>query len=71
MGTYLVVVGLIFAIMLGGIAVERVYRRFARKNPQLGPFRKEGKQDCASCTAGSGCDSAKEGCNSTSAPRHG
>lgn len=71
MGTYLVAVALIFAVMLGGIAVERVYRRFARNNPQLGPFRKEGKQDCTSCTAGSGCGSAREGCHSASASRHG
>jgi Na+/glutamate symporter len=39
MTTYLVTIGLIFAIMLGGIAVERLYRRFAASNPQLGPFR--------------------------------
>ena len=52
MGTYLVTVGLIFAIMLGGIAVERLYLRFAAKNPQLGPFRDNSK--CGSCSAGSG-----------------
>lgn len=51
--TYLVTIGLIFAIMLGGIAVERLYRRFAANNPQLGPYRDTSK--CGSCTAGSGC----------------
>ncbi len=51
--TYLVTIGLIFTIMLAGIAVERIYRRFAARNPQLGPFRDSSK--CGSCTAGSGC----------------
>ena len=54
MTTYLVTIGLIFAIMLGGIAVERLYRRFAASNPQLGPYRDTSK--CGSCTAGSGCN---------------
>jgi hypothetical protein len=62
MGTYLVVVGLIFAVMLAGIVVERIYRRFARNNPELGPFRKEGKQDCSSCVAGSGCEPDQAPC---------
>ncbi|MDP2808535.1 MAG: hypothetical protein Q8O34_00110 [Rhodocyclaceae bacterium] len=53
MRTYLVTIGVIFIIMLAGIAVERLYRRFAASNPQLGPFRDTGK--CGSCTAGSGC----------------
>ncbi len=56
MSTYLVTIGLIFAIMLGGIAVEHLYRRFAASNPQLGPFRDTSK--CGSCTAGSGCSDA-------------
>ena len=51
--TYLVTITLIFFIMLAGIAVERLYRRFAARNPQLGPFRDNSK--CGSCTAGSGC----------------
>lgn len=51
--TYLVTIGLIFFVMLGGIAVERLYRRFAAKNPRLGPFRDTSK--CGSCSAGSGC----------------
>ena len=53
MRTYLVTIGLIFTIMLAGIAVERIYRCFAARNPQLGPFRDSSK--CGSCTAGSGC----------------
>ena len=50
---YLATIGLIFCIMLGGIVVDRIYRRFAARNPQLGPFRDSSK--CGSCTAGSGC----------------
>jgi len=56
MTTYLVSVGLIFIVMLGGIAVERVYRGFAARNPQLGPFRDTDK--CGSCSVGSGCSDA-------------
>lgn len=63
MATYLTVVGLIFAIMVGGIAVERLYARFARRNPQLGPFRKN--------DGGCGCCAAKEACNSDSASCRG
>jgi hypothetical protein len=55
----LITIGAIFSITIGGIMVERLYRRFARQNPQLGPFRKEGKQDCCSCSGGSGCSSDK------------
>jgi hypothetical protein len=53
MTTYLLTSGLIFAILLGGIAVERIYRGFAARNPQLGPFRDTSK--CGCCSAGSGC----------------
>mgnify|MGYP001560071779 CR=1 FL=1 len=51
--TYLVTIAVIFTIMLAGIAVERLYRRFAASNPQLGPFRDSSK--CGSCSGGSGC----------------
>ena len=53
MGTYLTTIVIIFAVMSGGILVDRVYRGFAAKNPQLGPFRDNSK--CGCCTAGSGC----------------
>ncbi len=53
MSTYLITIGIIFAIMLVGIAVERAYRLFAARNPQLGPFRDADK--CGSCAEGSGC----------------
>ena len=60
MKTLLVTIGLIFGLMLAGILVERLYRRFAARNPQLGPFRSEGGK-CGSCSGGSGCSSS-EGC---------
>ena len=53
MTTYLVTIGLIFAILAGGIAVQDLYRRFAARHPELGPFRQE--KACGSCSAGSGC----------------
>ncbi|MDO9227653.1 MAG: hypothetical protein Q8M09_10170 [Pseudomonadota bacterium] len=52
--TYLITIALILGIGLIGIGVDRLYRGFARKNPQLGPFRNSDK-GCGSCTAGSGC----------------
>jgi hypothetical protein len=51
--TYLVTIGLILGIALLGIAVQRVYEGFARRHPELGPFREQGK--CGSCSGGSGC----------------
>jgi hypothetical protein len=65
--TYLVTIGLIFVIMLGGIAVERLYRRFAARNPRLGPFRDTTK--CGSCSAGSGCSDEACAADPTAAPR--
>jgi len=53
MGTYLTTIVVIFAVLSGGIVVDRLYRGFAAKNPQLGPFRDTSK--CGCCTAGSGC----------------
>jgi hypothetical protein len=52
---YLTTIGLIFAIMVAGIAVDRLYRAFAARNPQLGPFRK--KDGGCGCCAGHGCES--------------
>ncbi len=56
--TYLVTIGLIMAIALFGIAVDRVYRAFAKHNPQLGPFR-DSEKGCGSCTGSSGCTSGR------------
>ena len=54
MTTYLVAMASIFSLALSGILIDRIYRRFAARNPQLGPFRDPGK--CGCCSAG-GCDS--------------
>jgi hypothetical protein len=52
--TYLVTIGAIFALLVGLILVERLYRRFAARNPELGPFRQPDK--CMGCSAGSKCN---------------
>jgi hypothetical protein len=54
MTTYLAAIGVILAILLFGIVVQRFYQLFARRHPELGPFRDAGK-GCGSCSAGSGC----------------
>ncbi|MGE5467420.1 MAG: hypothetical protein ACM3Y9_08355 [Ignavibacteria bacterium] len=53
--TYVLTMVFIFTLLVAGIAIDKLYHRFARKNPQLGPFRPEGIQDCCTCEAGSGC----------------
>ncbi len=71
MGTYLTTMAIIFAVMSGGILVDRLYRNFAARNPQLGPFRDNSK--CGCCSAGSGCADAScadEGARLADAPRN-
>ncbi len=53
MGIYVVTIGAIFGMLMLLIAVERLYRRFAAHNPQLGPFRQPDK--CMGCEAGKNC----------------
>ena len=52
----LVAAALIFAVLVGWLYVEAIYRRFARRHPELGPYRDNesgcGKGGC-SCQAGS------------------
>ena len=60
MTTYLVTIGLILAIMLFGIAVQRAYERFAHRHPELWPFRDAGK-GCGSCSGGCGSGSCSTG----------
>ena len=55
MTTYLLTIALIMGIALIGIGVDRLYRGFARHNPELGPFRDSEK--------GYGCCSDKGGCS--------
>jgi hypothetical protein len=40
--TYLVTIGLILILLMGWVLVQQVYRLFARRHPELGPFRSEG-----------------------------
>ena len=61
MKTYLIAVGLIFGVMAAGLLVDRLYRRFAAKNPQLGPFR-DPERSCGSCSGGSGCADKGDAC---------
>jgi hypothetical protein len=68
MTTYLLAIAFIFSIALGGILIDRAYRRFAAKNPQLGPFRDPEK--CGCCSAGNGCDTACSAEPATSAIKH-
>lgn len=40
MGTYLLTVALLFGLMAAGIGCERLYRRFQRRHPEWGPYRR-------------------------------
>ncbi len=51
MSTYLLTIGLILLLLLGWVVVQRAYRLFARRHPELGPFRDEGA-GCGSCAGG-------------------
>ena len=64
MARYGLVVVLIFVLMLGAIFVQRLYRRFALQNPELGPFRSEsggcGGHCGSGACAGSRCDASAQ-----------
>lgn len=60
MSTYLVTIGLILILMLGGVVVDMFYKLFARRHPELGPFRRDG--GCGCCDGGSHC--AGDSCES-------
>lgn len=45
----------IFALGMTAITVDRLYRRFARQHPQLGPFR-ENDGKCGCCAAKAACE---------------
>lgn len=48
MSIYLATIAAVFALLAGGIGVDRLYRRFAAQNPELGPYR---SSDGCSCCA--------------------
>jgi hypothetical protein len=52
--TYLVTIGLILILMLGWIVVQQFYRLFARRHPELGPFRSE-DGGCGCCSQSGSC----------------
>lgn len=53
--TYLLTIGAIMLAMLIYVVTQRVYKLFAQRHPELGPFRREEGKGCGSCTGGSGC----------------
>lgn len=57
---YALTIALILALLLLGIGIDRLYRRFARRHPELGPFRNP-NAGCGSCSGGKGCSG--ETCN--------
>jgi hypothetical protein len=64
MSTYLVTIGLLLILLLGWVAVQRVYQVFARRHPELGPFRDDGA-GCGACGRGGGgvgCGGASRSC---------
>ena len=64
MKLYFLTVLLLFFLILLGVLTNHVYKKFAQKNPQLGPFREEG---CGCCSAQEMCEKiqkqhGKSGC---------
>ncbi len=55
MTIYLVTVSLILILLLAGLGINRLYQDFARRNPQLGPFRNPDAGGCGACSGGHGC----------------
>ena len=47
MERYLYAAGIYFCLLCVLVLVNRLYRQFARENPQLGPFREQDK--CIGC----------------------
>jgi len=60
LATLLSAVGIIFALMVLMILMDRVYKRFAERYPHLGPFRKR-DGGCCSC-GGKKSDCGSEPC---------
>ncbi len=54
MNNYLLAIGLLLILLLGWIVVQQTYKLFARRHPELGPFRKEGGA-CGSCCSDGAC----------------
>jgi hypothetical protein len=52
----LLAAGIIFAVIVGWIAVQSLARRWAARHPELGPAREEGT-GCGGCQSGGHCGS--------------
>ena len=55
----LLTIGAILIVLLLSVLVQRTYRLFGNRHPELGPFREEGR-GCGSCS-GEGC--SKDHCS--------
>lgn len=54
MTTYLLTIGILFLLILLYVVVQQFYKLFARRNPELGPFRSEGG-GCGCCSGHGSC----------------
>ncbi|MCB1872295.1 MAG: hypothetical protein KDI49_09905 [Gammaproteobacteria bacterium] len=61
MGTYLLAVGVILAVLGGWVAVQNLSRRFAAQHPEFGPYREKGG-GCGACSGNCSSDSAASHC---------
>lgn len=50
MANFLLAPLIVFVMLAGWVGVQRLYRRFAARHPELGPFR----DDNRGCSCGSG-----------------
>jgi hypothetical protein len=51
---FLLASGVILAVLIGWLYVQDLYRRFAARHPELGPFRAEGQGGCGNCSCSGG-----------------
>ena len=54
MAEFLLASAIIFGVLAGWIWVQQAYAAFARRNPDLGPFRPEGGGCGGGCSCGGG-----------------
>ena len=54
MTTYLLTIGILFLLVLLSVVVQQFYRLFARRHPELGPFRSE-SGGCGCCSNSGAC----------------
>ncbi|VFM94815.1 MAG: hypothetical protein BECKG1743D_GA0114223_100027 [Candidatus Kentron sp. G] len=51
MSEYIFAVSIVLLLLFGWVTVQRVYRRFAQRYPELGPYRDD-VGSCGSCGCG-------------------